>query len=171
MEICLKTAAERWKPPGRFRLVYRRRLCANRHERADRTGFRAMELAVSGLRLIGDIGGTNARFAVAENGAYRGLKHVEVDRYPSLHDALSDYLKTLTEAERSNLAGALAIAGPVLGDKISMTNKAWSFSVEELKRSLNLTSLAVVNDFAATARSIPHIAPSNLFPVGPAITD
>jgi glucokinase len=130
-----------------------------------------MELAVSGLRLIGDIGGTNARFAIAENGAYRGLKHVEVDRYPSLHDALSDYLKALPQTERAHLTGALAIAGPVLGDRISMTNKAWSFSIEELRKSLNLISLAVVNDFAATAQSIPYITPSNLFVVGPAIPE
>ena len=130
-----------------------------------------MELAVSELRLIGDIGGTNARFAIAENGTYRGLKHLEVDRYPSLHDALSDYLSTLSPGERAHLAGALAIAGPVLGDKISMTNKAWSFSIEELKRSLNLTSLAVVNDFAANARAIPHLPRPSLFIVGPAIPE
>jgi len=126
---------------------------------------------VSGLRLIGDIGGTNARFAIAENGSYRELKHVEVDRYPSLHDALSDYLSTLSSGERTHLTGALAIAGPVLGDKISMTNKAWSFSIEQLKRSLNLTSLVVVNDFAANARAIPHLPQSSLLTVGPAIPD
>ena len=126
---------------------------------------------MSGLRLIGDIGGTNARFAVAENGTYRELKHVEVDRYPSLHDALSDYLSTLSSGERTHLTGALAIAGPVLGDKISMTNKAWSFSIEQLKRSLNLTSLVVVNDFAANARAIPHLPQPSLLTVGPAIPD
>src|SRR6266403_298257 len=125
------------------------------------------ELAVSGLRLIGDIGGTNARFAIAENGAYRQLKHVEVDRHPSLHDALSAYLKALPDAERADLSGALAIAGPVLGDRISMTNKAWSFSVEELRRSLKLISLTVVNDFAANARAIPHLAEPGLFAIGP----
>ncbi len=121
---------------------------------------------MSELRLIGDIGGTNARFAVAENGTYRELKHLEVDRYPSLHDALSDYLKALPGGERANLPGVLAIAGPVLGDKISMTNKAWSFSIEELKQSLNLVSLTVVNDFAANARAIPHIAASDLLAIG-----
>src|SRR5258708_21748215 len=121
-----------------------------------------MELAVSGLRLIGDIGGTNARFAIAENGTYRQLKHVEVDRYPSLHDALSDYLKALPDTERSNLSGALAIAGPVLGARLSMTNKAWSFSTAALKPSLALASLPVVNDFAATARAIPPTPPPHL---------
>jgi glucokinase len=128
-----------------------------------------MELAMSELRLIGDIGGTNARFAIAVSGTYRELKHLEVDHYPSLHDALSDYLSMLSPGERTRLAGALAIAGPVLGDKISMTNKAWSFSIEELKRSLNLTSLVVVNDFAANARAIPHLPRPSLFAVGPAI--
>jgi glucokinase len=128
--------------------------------------FEEMEPVVNGLRLIGDIGGTNARFAIAEKGAYRELKHVEVDRYPSLHDALSDYLKALPGAERADLSGVLAIAGPVLGDKISMTNKAWSFSIDDLKRSLDLASLTVVNDFAANARAIPHITPNDLLEIG-----
>ena len=113
---------------------------------------------MDGLRLIGDIGGTNARFAIAEGGKYRELRHVEVDHYPSLHDALSDYLKVVPQAERARLSGALAIAGPVLGDRISMTNKAWSFSVEDLRQGLDLSSLKVVNDFAATAQSIPYLS-------------
>jgi glucokinase len=45
---------------------------------------------LSSLRIIGDIGGTNARFAVAENGKYGELSHVEVSKYASLHDALTD---------------------------------------------------------------------------------
>ena len=124
---------------------------------------------MSELRLIGDIGGTNARFAIAEGGKYRQLKHVENEHYPSLHDAMADYLKALPEAERKNLAGALAIAGPVLGDKISLTNKSWSFSIEELKRRLDLKSLAVVNDFAANAYAIPHLTAQQKFAIGPRI--
>jgi glucokinase len=126
---------------------------------------------VSGLRLIGDIGGTNARFAVAEGGKYGELCHVEVDRYPTLHDAMVDYLKALPRAERANLAGALAIAGPVVGDRISLTNAAWSFSVEELKQSLGLTALVVVNDFAANAYAIPHLTAEQKFTIGPAIAN
>jgi glucokinase len=126
---------------------------------------------VSALRLIGDIGGTNARFAIAENGRFQQLSHVEVDHYPSLHDALSEYLTALPASERAGLSGALAIAGPVLGDRISMTNKAWSFSIEDLKQSLGLTSLLVVNDFAATARAIPHLAERDKFALGPVPAD
>ena len=124
---------------------------------------------MNGLRLIGDIGGTNARFAIAEGGKYRQLRHVEVDRYPTLHDAMADYLKALPQDELCNLAGALAIAGPVLGDQISLTNAAWSFSVEELKRSLGLTALVVVNDFAANAYAIPHLVAEQKFVIGPDI--
>lgn len=122
-------------------------------------------------RLIGDIGGTNARFAIAQGGKYAHLKQVEVDRYPSLHDALADYLKALPEGERSDLAGVLDIAGPVRGDRIALTNQSWSFSIAELKDSLNLASLTVVNDFAATARAIPHLTPQQTFAIGPVIAN
>src|SRR5258708_24290566 len=130
-----------------------------------------MEHLVNGLRLIGDIGGTNARFAIAQGSKYRQLKQVENEHYPSLHDAMADYLKALPQAERTNLAGALAIAGPVLGDRISLTNKAWSFSIEDLKQSLHLTTLAVVNDFAANAHAIPHLTAQQKLAVGPVIAD
>src|SRR5215472_8873604 len=72
------------------------------------------ERKLSELRVIGDIGGTNARFALAEKGKYRQLRHVEVDHYPSLREALSDYLGAQPEARDGRLSGALAIAGPVL---------------------------------------------------------
>lgn len=126
---------------------------------------------MNGLRLIGDIGGTNARFAIAEGGKYRELRQVHVERYPAIHDAVADYLKDLPQAERINLAGALAIAGPVLGDRISLTNAAWSFSVQELKRSLGLAALVVVNDFAANAYAIPHLLPEQKFAIGPEIAN
>ena len=51
-----------------------------------------MEHVVNGLRLIGDIGGTNARFAIAQGGKYRQVKQVENEHYPSLYDAMADYL-------------------------------------------------------------------------------
>jgi glucokinase len=121
---------------------------------------------MNGLRLIADIGGTNARFAVAQNGRYSHLSTVEDGRYDSLHDAIVDYLTVLPAEERSGLSAAIAIAAPVSGDQVTMTNKTWSFSVEELKRSLNLASLTVVNDFAATAQAIPHLAESERYVVG-----
>jgi len=118
------------------------------------------------LRIIGDIGGTNARFAVAENGRYGELRHVEVSKYPSLHDALTDYLGTLPGTVHP-AAAALDIAGPVLGDVVGLTNAGWRFSISELKQSLALSTLKVVNDFAAAAMAVPYLPQQDLFTVGP----
>jgi glucokinase len=122
---------------------------------------------LGGRRIIGDIGGTNARFAIAEGGKYRELAHVEVSRFGSLHDALTDYLSGQPPVLRSGLDGALAVAGPVLGDQVTLTNLGWSFSIDELQRSLGLGSLKVINDFAATAMAVPHLPGADVFPVGP----
>jgi glucokinase len=122
------------------------------------------------LRIIGDIGGTNARFAVAENGKYGELSHVEVSKYASLHDALTDYLDGLPGTERP-AAAALAVAGPVLGDVVALTNLSWRFSISELKTSLTLSRLRVINDFTAAAMSVPYLPTQDLFTVGPQCPD
>jgi glucokinase len=136
-----RAGAYRWTMPGRGRL--------------------------SGLRVIGDIGGTNARFAVAENGKYRDLRHVEVRKFASLHDALIEYLDGLPQSSRPVSEGAIAVAGPVLGDRIALTNFGWSFSLSELRKSLGLKSLKVVNDFVATAMAVPYLPANDCFQIGP----
>ncbi len=125
---------------------------------------------MGGLRVIGDIGGTNARFALAQDGAYQNLVHVEVAQYPSLHDALTAYIDRLPPSRRPT-EGALAIAGPVFGDKIALTNHGWAFSISELKQQLSLSSLAVMNDFAATALSVPYLPASDVVLVGQECAD
>lgn len=119
------------------------------------------------LRVIADIGGTNARFAIARNGTFDHLVHVEVARYASLHDALTDYLGGLPPAMQPS-QGAFAVAGPVLGDHIALTNSAWSFSVSELRQRLGFEALKVFNDFAATAMAVPYLPAQDRFPIGPA---
>lgn len=121
-------------------------------------------------RVIADIGGTNARFAIARNGTFDRLVHVEVARYASLHDALMDYLNDLPPAMWPS-QGAFAVAGPVLGDHIALTNLSWSFSISELKQSLGFAALKVFNDFAATAMAVPYLPEQDRYPIGPAIAD
>src|SRR5271156_1243164 len=65
-----------------------------------RIGLRQGGHRLGGLRVIGDIGGTNARFALAQNGAYQNLVHVEVGQYASLHDALTAYIEGLAPSLR-----------------------------------------------------------------------
>lgn len=125
---------------------------------------------MSGRRVIADIGGTNARFAIAENGAYRALSHVAVRDYPTLQDALIAYLATLP-AEMQPSSGVLAIAGPVLGDAIQLTNQSWSFSIAAVRAALKLSSLAVINDFAAVAAAIPYLPATSCRPIGPVVAE
>jgi len=116
---------------------------------------------MTALRLLADIGGTNARFAL-ESGA--GLEDIEVlacAAYPTLGEAMRAYL---AHARVRGLAvdtvrhAAIAIANPVEGDEVRMTNHHWSFSIEALRREQDLGTLLVVNDFAALAMALPHLA-------------
>ena len=96
---------------------------------------RRMEERMTALRVIGDIGGTYARFAVAERGKYSGLQHLSVSKYATLKDALGEYLDALPRDMRPT-RGALAVAGPVSGDEVKLTNLNWSFSIAALQGRL-----------------------------------
>jgi len=114
------------------------------------------------LRLLADIGGTNARFALQRAGA-EGVADIDVlacGDYPAIGDAVRAYLRRA--AARGLAAGAvmqaaIAIANPVEGDEVGMTNHCWRFSITALKAELGLDTLLVVNDFAALAMSLPHL--------------
>lgn len=113
------------------------------------------------LRLLADIGGTNARFAL-QSGP-NGFDDVEVlacGAHPTLDDAMRAYLANARErglAVDSVRHAAVAIATPVEGDEVRMTNHHWSFSIEALRTRQKLDALLVVNDFAALAMSLPHL--------------
>jgi len=129
-----------------------------------------VEDVVAALRVIGDIGGTNARFAIAENGKYRELRHVAVSEYATLQEALSEYLHALPGGVRPTSV-ALAVAGPVSSGKVELTNLNWSFSIAALQAELGLSQLVVINDFAATAIAVPYLPEAHRYNVGPAPTE
>jgi len=114
------------------------------------------------LRLLADIGGTNARFALQRAGG-EGFADIEVlacGDYPAIGDAVRAYLGKAAArglAAEGLRQAAIAIANPVEGDEVSMTNHCWSFSIAALKAELGLDTLLVVNDFAALAMSLPHL--------------
>jgi glucokinase len=114
------------------------------------------------LRLLADIGGTNARFALQQAGS-EGCADVEVlacAGYPEIHGAVRDYLARAAArglpAEHVRHA-AIAIASPVEGDEVGMANHSWRFSIAGLQAQLGLETLVVVNDFAALAMALPHL--------------
>lgn len=117
-------------------------------------------------RLVGDIGGTNARFAwVAQPGApLEDVATYPAAQHPTLLDAMQRYLR---EHQRTAPRWcAIGIANPVVGDRVQMTNHHWSFSISEVQRELGMERFLVINDFTALALSLPALSPQELRQVG-----
>lgn len=107
--------------------------------------------------LIADIGATNARFALAgKDGAMRPAI-LKCTDFPDFSTAAQAYLSRHADGKQIDLA-SVAIAGPVTGDRIAMTNHPWAFSIEETRQRLGLARLHVMNDFEAVALAVPHLA-------------
>lgn len=118
------------------------------------------------VALIGDIGGTNARFALVEaDGAVHDVVPLACRDHPSLADACEAYLRHVAPGTPPR-RGALAVASPILGDDVQLTNLHWSFSIAQTRDRLGLDTLDVVNDFVANALAIPRLAPDDVLKVG-----
>ncbi len=108
--------------------------------------------------LIADIGGTNARFALTDlahpNAQVLEAQTLDASAFASLQHAAEHYLEGVGVQPRH---AAIAVASPVNGEEIRLTNRAWSFSRSELKASLGLDSLHMLNDFGAIAWSVPAL--------------
>lgn len=124
---------------------------------------------MSGEGLVGDIGGTHARFALAgaEDGAIREPKTFANKDFPSLEAVIEAYLGETKAAHLS--AAVLAVAGPVTDGAIRFTNLDWEISEERLRQEAGFGAARLINDFAAQARGAPRIPPSGLRRIGPEI--
>ncbi len=117
-----------------------------------------------GPRLLADIGGTNARFALEyAPGAITALHTLPCAAFARFEDAARAYLERVGAAVRH---AVIAIANPVHGDAIRMTNHDWAFSIEAARRELGLATLLVVNDFSALAMALPTLTEADLLQVG-----
>lgn len=117
-------------------------------------------------RLLADIGGTNARFAWQAGPGHPLESELTLAcaDHGSLSDALLSYLQRC--GQRLPPACAIAIANPVVGDRVAMTNHHWSFSIAEMRAQLGLRELLVVNDFTALALALPSLDTTDLRQVG-----
>ena len=128
-------------------------------EKFARTAF------ADGPRLLADIGATHARFALqTAPDVFRSVSVLECEGFEGIVPLLRHYL-----AQHADLTlhhAAFAVANPVNGDQVRMTNRAWEFSTEAVRRQLGLSTLLVVNDFTALAMAIPVLQPGDLLQVG-----
>lgn len=125
--------------------------------RADRAGF---------PRLLGDVGGTNARWAwqAHPGAAPERVRSLATRAHASIGASIAAYLHE--QALPAPREVAFGIATAVAGDQVHMTNHPWSFSIAALERELGVQRLLVLNDFEALAHALPALGPQDLWHVG-----
>ncbi|MBV8798433.1 MAG: glucokinase [Alphaproteobacteria bacterium] len=118
--------------------------------------------------LVGDVGGTHARFAVVDVSQVqpRIEERADIDSggCDNLEDALKAYLAQ-AGAERPQSA-AIAVAGPVTNGRVHLTNRGWDASEDNL-RKFGFRRAFLINDFAALAFSVAALNPNDCHTIGP----
>jgi glucokinase len=116
--------------------------------------------------LVGDIGGTTCRFAmVGDDGRPERVVRFPNREVPDMAAAITRYM---AEAGVRPQAGVLAVAGPVDGDEIVLTNRNWRFRLSALRAQLDFAQLHAINDFAAVAWALPALRADDIKAIGPA---
>ncbi len=118
--------------------------------------------------LVADIGGTNARFALAmvmQGSVSVGEMHAfRAEDFESIRDAADAFLEAVQA--RPKLA-CFAVAGPITDGVVEFTNSPWVLDIEKTKRQMKLDRLLAINDFEALATSVRRLAPADFLDVKP----
>lgn len=118
-----------------------------------------------GTMFVADVGGTNIRLALVENGKLQYIKKYLCNQFETISHAINQYASDVGVDGFQH--GCLAIACPVNHDLVKMTNHTWAFSKKVLQSDLALESLHVINDFSAVAHSLPNLSSGQVIQVGP----
>src|ERR1700751_5979092 len=118
--------------------------------------------------LLADIGGSKSRFAIANSsGAVEHVLVIHNDTAADLDAAVSRYLE---ETGARPCAATLAVAGPVDGEEVVLTNRTnWRLRRVEFAERFGLSQLRLLNDFEAIAWALPHLGPAHTRPLGSAV--
>ena len=119
-------------------------------------------------RLLADIGGTYARFTLeVAPGEFVHTSSLRCAEHADFHAAVTAYLSGLAHLGLAPIKNAaVAIANPVSGDSVRMTNYHWQFSIEAMRERLGFDHLLVVNDFTALAMALPSLLPTQRRQIG-----
>ena len=115
--------------------------------------------------LLGDIGATNARFAILAEDTLGPVAWFEVAQYPAFADALRAFLGR-HHGTTTVSAALLAVAGPVENGCCALTNCSWTIDGGHLRDRFDFERVQVVNDFEATALSLPQLARDDVYRLG-----
>ncbi len=121
------------------------------------------------IGLVGDVGGTNARFAIARvYGDETELEHchsLACARFDDFYGALDAYFARIGETPRLDFA-ILAVAGPVREGEIRFTNLDWVVRESALRHKTGAKVVKLINDYGALAYGLPHLRPNDSFNIG-----
>ena len=114
--------------------------------------------------LLVDIGGTNFRYAIADNKS-KLISKIEKKKLKNSEtiDSLIDQILKITPVEFNNIV--LSVAGPKLYDSIEMTNRNLIIDREDIKAKYKLSQCYILNDWEAVAYSHLNVKEENLFNV------
>jgi glucokinase len=115
-------------------------------------------------KFVADVGGTNIRVARVTEPGVADIKKYMCKDFASIDLAIAQYFEDMPQFQFSQ--GCIAIACPVLGDLVEMTNHSWAFSQAALKVQLRLENLYVINDFTAVAHSLPVLNAEQVVQIG-----
>jgi glucokinase len=109
-----------------------------------------------------DLGGTHARFAVARIEDRRVAQLGEaVTLEAANHAGFESAWRAFAQAAGRPLptAAAIAVAGPVAGERLRLTNNGWEIEPARLPAALGLERVEIVNDFGAVAHAVAELEP------------
>lgn len=120
---------------------------------------------MNNVRLIADIGGTNARFALADSEhGFTTEQTFKAADYPHIHDAIDAYISA--QGIESLAVIVLAVAGPIIDGAVSFPNSHWSFTHTGLVERYNTTNVIILNDWEAIGYSLSALSTDDLISIG-----
>ncbi len=116
--------------------------------------------------LIGDIGGTNARFALLLDAFAepKQLQPIKTGDFETIEEALQKSILDKTSVRPRS--AILAVAGPIKGDEIPLTNAGWVLRPKDMLESLGLEDVLIINDFEAQALAVAAPVAEDLVQIG-----
>jgi glucokinase len=122
--------------------------------------------------IVADIGGTNARFALAryekKTITISDAQRFHAEDFGSIRDAAAAYMESVSIRP---VTGCFAVAGPVTDEQVEFTNSPWVLNIAEVKSALSMKQFLVVNDFEALASGVQSLKESDLLTVKPGVAD
>ena len=109
--------------------------------------------------LVADIGGTNARFAIANQAGDAISTHdaqtFRAEDFETIRDAADAYLESIKEKPKR---ACFAAAGPIIDNEVDFTNSHWTLRASEITGPLRLDAFRIINDFYALAAGVRYLS-------------